>query len=101
MGSSTGGLLLEDDDNLIKALNNGRRRVAVHAEDEPRLRERKKIAEKEGHPRAHPEWRDVDTALTATRRLISAAVSSLGPCVHPYTPLSRSILFSIELLLAA
>jgi dihydroorotase len=42
MGSSTGGLLLEDDDNLIKALNNGRRRVAVHAEDEPRLRERKK-----------------------------------------------------------
>ena len=81
MGSSTGGLLLEDDDNLIKALNNGRRRVAVHAEDEPRLRERKKIAEKEGHPRAHPEWRDVDTALTATRRLISAARKT-GRKVH-------------------
>ncbi|MEK9923986.1 MAG: amidohydrolase family protein, partial [Rhodospirillales bacterium] len=75
------GLLLEDDDNLIKALNNGSRRVAVHAEDEPRLRERKKIAEKEGHPRAHPEWRDVDTALTATRRLISAARKT-GRKVH-------------------
>ena len=73
MGSSTGGLLLEDDANLVKALANGRRRVAIHAEDEPRLRERKKIAEAAGHPRAHPEWRDVETALTATRRLIAAA----------------------------
>lgn len=73
MGSSTGGLLLEDDANLVKALANGRRRVAVHAEDEPRLRERKALAEAAGHPRAHPEWRDVETALKATHRLIAAA----------------------------
>ncbi|MEL0003520.1 MAG: dihydroorotase [Rhodospirillales bacterium] len=81
MGSSTGGLLLEDDANLIKALKNGHRRVAVHAEDEPRLRERKKLAEEAAHPRAHPLWRDVDTALTATRRLISAARQT-GRKVH-------------------
>jgi len=73
MGSSTGGLLLEDDANLVTALANGRRRVAIHAEDEPRLRERKAIAERAGHPRAHPEWRDELTALTATKRLIAAA----------------------------
>lgn len=73
MGSSTGGLLLEDDANLKTALANGRRRVAIHAEDEPRLRERKSIAEAAGHPRAHPEWRDAETALKATRRLIAAA----------------------------
>ncbi len=73
MGSSTGGLLLEDDANLVKALGNGRRRVAVHAEDEPRLRERKGVAEAAGHPRAHPEWRDPLTALIATQRLIRAA----------------------------
>ncbi len=81
MGSSTGGLLLEDDANLVKALANGRRRVAIHAEDEPRLRERKHVAEAAGHPRAHPEWRDVETALTATRRLIKAARTT-GRRVH-------------------
>jgi dihydroorotase len=73
MGSSTGGLLLEDDANLHTALANGHRRVAIHAEDEPRLRERKAIAEAAGHPRAHPEWRDEQTALIATQRLIKAA----------------------------
>ncbi len=81
MGSSTGGLLLEDDANLLKALRNGKRRVAVHAEDEPRLRERKRIAEETGHPRAHPIWRDEITALRATERLIAAARAT-GRRVH-------------------
>lgn len=81
MGSSTGGLLLEDDANLLKALANGRRRVAVHAEDEPRLRERKALAEAAGHPRAHPVWRDEQTALKATQRLVEAARAT-GRRVH-------------------
>ncbi len=81
MGSSTGGLLLEDDANLLKALANGRRRVAIHAEDEPRLRERKHIAEAAGHPRAHPDWRDAETALRATQRLMRAARAT-GRRVH-------------------
>jgi len=81
MGSSTGGLLLEDDANLVTALANGRRRVAIHAEDEPRLRERKAIAEAAAHPRAHPDWRDVETALIATKRLIAAARTT-GRRVH-------------------
>ena len=34
MGSSTGSLLVEDDDTLRAVLSAGRRRVAVHAEDE-------------------------------------------------------------------
>ena len=41
MGSSTGDLLVEDDE-LKKILNSINRRVAVHSEDEYRLRERKK-----------------------------------------------------------
>ena len=39
MGSSTGDLLVEDDDSLRKILASGNRRVAVHSEDEYRLRE--------------------------------------------------------------
>jgi len=73
MGSSTGSLLVPDDVSLRHVLENCRRRVAVHAEDEERLKERSHIAAEIGHPRAHPEWRDVETAFNATRRLISIA----------------------------
>ena len=73
MGSSTGSLLVPDDASLRHVLENCRRRVAVHAEDEERLKERSHIAAEVAHPRAHPEWRDVETAFNATRRLISIA----------------------------
>ena len=73
MGSSTGSLLVPDDASLRRVLENCRRRVAVHAEDEERLKERSHIAAEIAHPRAHPEWRDVETAFNATRRLISIA----------------------------
>jgi len=73
MGSSTGSLLVADDATLRRVLANGSRRVAVHAEDEARLEARKAIAAAARHARAHPEWRDVETALSATRRLIAAA----------------------------
>ena len=73
MGSSTGGLLVPDDASLRRVLENCRRRVAVHAEDEERLKARSRIASAAAHPRAHPEWRDVETAFGATRRLVSLA----------------------------
>src|SRR5512143_2084682 len=40
MGSSTGSLLVEDDDGVRNVLNAIRRRAAFHSEDEYRLRER-------------------------------------------------------------
>ena len=73
MGSSTGNLLVEDDATLARILAGGIRRVAVHCEDEPRLRERKHLADEAGHPRAHHVWRDAETALIATKRLIGLA----------------------------
>lgn len=73
MGSSTGDLMIEDDATLGRVLAQGVRRCSVHAEDEPRLKERKAIAEKAGTPSAHPEWRDIETALRATRRLLRLA----------------------------
>jgi dihydroorotase len=69
MGSSTGRLLVDDDERLARVLAGGRRRVAIHAEDEPRLRERRHLAAEA----AHPDWRDAETALTATWRVLALA----------------------------
>jgi dihydroorotase len=73
MGSSTGNLLVPDDQTIERVLRGGRRRVAVHAEDEPRLVARRPLAEAAGSVHAHPEWRDETTALIATRRLLAVA----------------------------
>ncbi|MGF6793025.1 dihydroorotase [Paraburkholderia sp. 35.1] len=73
MGSSFGDLLADDDVVLRRILEHGRRRVAVHAEDEARLRARRSIAEASGDVRDHPRWRDVDSALDATRRIVGMA----------------------------
>jgi len=81
MGSSTGDLLVEDDATLGRILAAGRRRVAVHAEDEERLRARKALVEGGAPPHRHPEWRDVETALLATRRLLALARAA-GRKIH-------------------
>ena len=81
MGSSTGSLLVADDATLTQVLTNGRRRVAVHCEDEDRLISRKHIAAEGAHPRVHHQWRDVETAVNATRRLVHLAEQARRP-VH-------------------
>ena len=81
MGSSTGSLLVADDATLTAVLAAGRRRCAVHAEDELRLRQRRDLADADGGVHNHPNWRDVETALAATRRLIALAHST-GREVH-------------------
>ena len=72
MGSSTGSLLVEDDDGVRNILKAIRRRAAFHSEDEYRLRERKDIRV-ENDPRSHPVWRDEITALQCTQRLVGLA----------------------------
>jgi len=84
MGSSTGSLLVPDDANLERALSSGTRRVAVHCEDEGRLAERRALVDAEdaaGRVDLHPVWRDADTALFATRRLLRLARKT-GRRVH-------------------
>ncbi len=73
MGSSTGSLLVEDDETLLDVLKNGTRRVAVHAEDEARLRERLQLVRGGADVAMHPEWRDVEIARRATERLLRLA----------------------------
>ena len=80
MGSSTGNLLVPDDETLINVLKSRNFRVAVHAEDEPRLIDRKKLIKNNG-VHFHPTWRDVHTALNATKRVIKGANASKKP-VH-------------------
>lgn len=79
MGSSTGTLLVEDDSHLEKILNNTKRRVIFHCEDEYRLRERKKLFANSNDPKDHPHWRDEESALLATQRIINLAKKTNHP----------------------
>jgi dihydroorotase len=72
MGASTGDLLVWDDPTLARVLAHGHRRVAIHAEDEERMRARKGLA-LAGKPETHPVWRDDESALLATQRVIKLA----------------------------
>jgi dihydroorotase len=80
IGSSTGALLVEDDDSLRKIFQVIRRRAAFHAEDEFRLNERKGLRI-EGDARSHPVWRDEVAALMATQRLVNLARET-GKRIH-------------------
>jgi dihydroorotase len=72
LGSSTGTLLLDREDAILAALKGGMRRMAVHSEDEARLRERKSLAGS-GDVRMHPFWRDAETARASTERVLRLA----------------------------
>ncbi len=72
MGSSTGSLLVPDDAGIADILSHTRRRAAFHAEDEERLKQRANLRVS-GDPTSHHVWRDAQTALLATRRLLKIA----------------------------
>jgi dihydroorotase len=80
IGSSTGNLLVEDDENLAKILAKITRRASFHCEDEMRLRSRMNLRVP-GDPSSHPVWRDPEAALLATKRLVTLA-RRLGKRVH-------------------
>lgn len=72
-GSSTGDLLVEDDESLERVMRAGRRRIAFHSEDEFRLRARRALFHS-GEPYSrHMQWRDEETAFLGTRRLMALA----------------------------
>jgi dihydroorotase len=81
MGAATGNLLGAEDDDVARVLANGSRRVAVHCEDEHRLKERWEMVKDGASVHLHAEWRDEETALRATQRLIRLAEAA-GRRVH-------------------
>lgn len=72
MGASTGDLLVSEDSDLARVLAHGHRRVAIHAEDEARMNARQSLRVA-GDPSSHPIWRDDESALLATQRIIRLA----------------------------
>ena len=92
MGSSTGDLLVEDDEGVASILRNTRRRAAFHSEDEFRLRER--LGERiEGDPASHPVWRDEIAALRCTERLVRIARNSRARIHVLHISTAEEILF--------
>ena len=78
-GSSTGDLMVEDDENLERVMRAGRRRISYHSEDEYRLQARKPMF-KSGDPYSnHMVWRDEEAAFLGTRRLMALASRTQRP----------------------
>lgn len=80
MGSSTGPLLVGEDDELRRALASGRKRVPIHAEDEPRNKAAR-AAYTGSDPRDHPIIRDAESARLATTRILRLSEETGRP-VH-------------------
>ena len=71
-GSSTGKLLVDKEADIEKVISNSDRIVSIHSEDEEILKIRKKFIKK-GDVHSHPEWRNVECAMSSTRRVVKIA----------------------------
>jgi dihydroorotase len=71
-GSSTGKLLVDKEADIEKVIANSDRIVSIHSEDEEILKMRVKF-KKKGDVHSHPEWRNVECAMSSTRRVVKIA----------------------------
>ncbi len=71
-GSSTGNLLVDKEADIEKVISNSDRIVSIHSEDEDIIKIRKKFIKK-GDVHSHPEWRNVECAMSSTRRVVKIA----------------------------
>ena len=74
MGASTGNLLSATDEEVEAVVSNGKRVIAVHAEDEFLMNENKEnILKDSTDVGMHCKWRDVNSSLNATQRVVRLA----------------------------
>ena len=73
MGSSTGDLLVDDDEALDRIFSCCDKIIAVHAEDEEILKEAEKKVSKDSFAN-HPDARPVEAALKATTKAVNLAL---------------------------
>ena len=71
-GSSTGNLLVDKESDIEKVISSSDRIVSIHSEDEDIIKLRKKFI-KNGDVHSHPEWRNVECAMSSTRRVVKIA----------------------------
>ena len=71
-GSSTGNLLVDKEADIEKVISSSNRIVSIHSEDEDIIKLRKKFIKK-GDVHTHPEWRNVECAMSSTRRVVKIA----------------------------
>ena len=71
-GSSTGNLLVDKESDIEKVISSSDRIVSIHSEDEDIINLRKKFIKK-GDVHSHPEWRNVECAMSSTRRVVKIA----------------------------
>jgi len=72
VGSSTGNLLVQHEEDIEKVFQNSSKIVSVHSEDEEILNIRKKLIKK-GDVKTHPLWRNEECAISSTRRIVKIA----------------------------
>ena len=65
-------MLVQHEKDIEKVFKNSSRVVSVHSEDEEILNMRKKLIKK-GDVRTHPLWRNVECAISSTRRIVRIA----------------------------
>ena len=71
-GSSTGNLLVDKEADIEKVISSSDRIVSIHSEDEDIIKLRKKFIKK-GDVHSHAEWRNVEVAMSSTRRVVKIA----------------------------
>jgi dihydroorotase len=71
-GSSTGNLLVDKEADIEKVISSSDRIVSIHSEDEDIIKLRKKFIKK-GDVSSHPDWRNVECAMSSTRRVVKIA----------------------------
>ena len=73
LGSSTGSLLLYDEDKLTEVFTETDVPIAIHSENEEMLNARKAIRDSATTAHSHPEWRSEEVAFSSTKMVVNLA----------------------------
>lgn len=76
VGSSTGSLLVDRQDDLHRIFSNGKRLIAVHSEEENMVRANKEKYAASTDVKDHLNIRTTEAAVTCTRRLLKLALDT-------------------------
>lgn len=73
LGSSTGSLLLNDQKKLREIFLKTKCPIAIHSENEDVLLRRMEIKNSATSAVSHPDWRNVESALSSTKMIVGLA----------------------------